>query len=149
MEELENSRPKKKIIDYLDSLSSATSTANNSTDVDIRFLWQPIEIVKDKNDSVKGISLERTELQGSPFRQIAVGTGEKQIFPCDLVITSLGYLNSPLEKLPFDRTQLVVPNHKGKVTADLHTGLTGVYVSGWLKRGAQVIHSFILISFQI
>jgi ferredoxin--NADP+ reductase len=54
----------------------------------------------------------------------------------DLVFRSVGYRGVPIEGLPFHERWGVIPNEGGRVT-DPDTGepLTGMYVSGWIKRG--------------
>ena len=44
----------------------------------------------------------------------------------------------PLDGVPFDQTKGVLPNERGRVELDERTR-TGLYVSGWLKRGANGI----------
>jgi adrenodoxin-NADP+ reductase len=62
--------------------------------------------------------------------QTAVGTGEHETIPADLVLKSIGYRSLPMEGAPFDATRGIIPNTLGCV--DGHPGL---FVCGWLKRG--------------
>ncbi|MDH3571418.1 MAG: NADP oxidoreductase, partial [Gemmatimonadota bacterium] len=55
----------------------------------------------------------------------------------ELVFRSVGYRGVPLPGVPFDDRRGVVPNQEGRVI-DPATGepVPGLYVSGWIKRGA-------------
>ncbi|MCA9632449.1 MAG: FAD-dependent oxidoreductase [Myxococcales bacterium] len=70
---------------------------------------------------------------GDDFK--ARGTGELETLETNLVLRSIGYVGTPLEGLPFDERSNVIPNHEGRVMQDGEP-LCGVYVSGWIKRGA-------------
>lgn len=50
----------------------------------------------------------------------------------DLVIFATGQRGEAMEGLPFDEERGVIPNDRGRVT-----GVPGVYVCGWIKRGAK------------
>ncbi len=47
-----------------------------------------------------------------------------------LILTSIGYHGKPVPGLPFDAATGTVPNEAGRVL-----DLSGVYVTGWIKRG--------------
>jgi hypothetical protein len=75
---------------------------------------------------VQAIKLEKTRLEADPARgTVAVGTGEYEEYPVQLVLKSIGYKSLPLPGLPFDNRQGVVPNAAGRV-------LTGALLHGWL-----------------
>lgn len=59
--------------------------------------------------------------------------------PCQMVIKSIGYRSLPLEGLPFDSKRGVAINQSGRVLSSLGAPVTGLYVSGWLRRGATGI----------
>lgn len=50
----------------------------------------------------------------------------------DVVIFATGQRGEAMEGLPFDEERGVIPNDRGRVT-----GAPGVYVCGWIKRGAK------------
>uniref|UniRef100_A0A2P2LFS7 NADPH:adrenodoxin oxidoreductase n=1 Tax=Rhizophora mucronata TaxID=61149 RepID=A0A2P2LFS7_RHIMU len=56
-----------------------------------------------------------------------------------MVLKSIGYKSVPVNGLPFDHKKGIVPNVAGRVlantTGDSATIESGLYVSGWLKRG--------------
>lgn len=65
---------------------------------------------------VQAIRVEKTRLVPDPIRgAVAVGTGEHEEYPVQLVLKSIGYKSLPLEGVPFDSKQGTVPNAAGKV----------------------------------
>lgn len=79
-----------------------------------RFNAAPEEIVGD--DQVAGLRV------GGSAEPIATS----------LILRSTGYLGSPIADVPFDEASGTVPNDRGRVV-----GMTGVYVTGWIKRGPR------------
>ena len=97
-----------------------------------RFYWSPIRL--EGQDRVTTLVLEKNRLEGEPFRQRAVGTGETMTMPCDIIFRSVGYKGVAVRGLPFDEKDGVVPNQKGRITENGQV-LPGLYVAGWIKRG--------------
>ncbi|WP_291425519.1 FAD-dependent oxidoreductase [Deinococcus sp.] len=95
--------------------------------VHLRFLVSPVEILDDGEGNVGGLKVERNRLdeQGN-----AVGTGEYEVLPVQLVLRSVGYKGVALPGVPFDAGRGVIPNEEGRVT-----GRPGEYTAGWIKRG--------------
>mmetsp|Transcript_11114 Transcript_11114/g.25914 ORF Transcript_11114/g.25914 Transcript_11114/m.25914 type:complete len:572 (+) Transcript_11114:108-1823(+) len=136
-------RPKTRIDKLL--RDSAVSETDNPKDeapktVCLRFLLSPTSIEAKDSDGgrVGGVVCERTRLEGGPFKQNSVSTGEIETLPADLVLTSIGYKGMPLEGMKgrdqFDHQQSVVNNLHGKVTGD-----NNLFASGWIKRGPSGI----------
>ena len=96
----------------------------------IRFWLRPIEITGDER--VTGLVLERTRLDENGAFQ---GTGELETLNAQMVLRSVGYQSVPLNGVPFDERNAVVPNAAGRVLGPDGQPLPGEYVSGWLKRG--------------
>ncbi|KAG2424026.1 hypothetical protein HXX76_014850 [Chlamydomonas incerta] len=113
------------------------------------FYRNPVEVVRGGPDgAVTGLKVERTVVQpggggGGGGAPVAVGSGQFEVIPCQLVLKSIGYRGLPLEGVAFDSRRGVVPNVEGRVLQaapdaaaaakpDLDSGL---YVVGWLKRG--------------
>jgi ferredoxin/flavodoxin---NADP+ reductase len=96
----------------------------------IRFWLRPVEITG--TDRVTGVVLERTRLDESGAFQ---GTGELETLDAQLVLRSVGYQSVPLDGVPFDERNAVVPNAAGRVLGPDGRPLPGEYVAGWLKRG--------------
>lgn len=54
--------------------------------------------------------------------------------PAGLIVHAVGYTGSPLPGLPFDSERGIVPNLRGRITAN-GVPMPGQYVTGWIKRG--------------
>jgi NADPH-dependent glutamate synthase beta subunit-like oxidoreductase len=95
----------------------------------LRFFRRPVRLLGEER--VNGVEVERTAVDGDGR---AMGTGELEVLPADLVIRSVGYRGLPLPGLPVDERTGTVPHEGGRVLRD---GLpsTGEYVAGWIKRG--------------
>eukprot|EP00878_Enallax_costatus_P042799 GHUV01050276.1.p1 GENE.GHUV01050276.1~~GHUV01050276.1.p1 ORF type:complete len:172 (+),score=56.42 GHUV01050276.1:291-806(+) len=81
-----------------------------------------------------------TRLVADPERGTkAVGTGEFVEYPVQMVLKSIGYKSLPIDGVPFDSKQGIVPNSAGRVltgvNAQKDSVVPGLYVCGWLKRG--------------
>ena len=106
--------------------------------VALRFQLQPAAVLGEEG-RVTGVRFERTRLEGEPGGYVsAVPTGEHETLPAQLVLKSVGYTGVPLPGVPFDERRGVVPNDRGRVL-DAPGGepLPGLYVAGWIKRGAS------------
>lgn len=102
----------------------------------IRFLVSPVGIL-DGGGRVAGVRIEHNELVVSADGVVSArGTGRTETIDAGLVIRAVGYFGVPLEGLPFDSRRGIVPNREGRVTGDDGQALPGLYVAGWIKRGA-------------
>ncbi len=96
----------------------------------LRFFRRPVRLVGD--DRVTGIEVERTAVDGDGR---AMGTGELEMLPADLVVRSVGYRGTALPGLPLDQgTGTVLHDGVGRVLRDGALS-AGEYVAGWIKRG--------------
>jgi ferredoxin/flavodoxin---NADP+ reductase len=95
----------------------------------LRFRWRPVRLLGP--DRVRALELERTAA-GADGR--AVGTGELEVVPADLVVRSVGYRGTSLPGLPVDERTGTVTHTAGRVLRDGRPS-TGEYVAGWIKRG--------------
>lgn len=93
----------------------------------LRFLVSPIEILDDGQGGISGVKIERNTLDDSGN---AVGTGETEVLPVQMVLRSVGYKGVALPGVPFDERKGIIPNAEGRVE-----GRTGEYTAGWIKRG--------------
>jgi ferredoxin/flavodoxin---NADP+ reductase len=93
----------------------------------LRFLVSPVEILGDGNGHVSGLKVERNKLDENGN---AVGTGEFEVLPVQMVLRSVGYKGVQIEGVPFDERRGVIPNTQGRVD-----GRVGEYTAGWIKRG--------------
>jgi len=102
----------------------------------LRFLVSPTELIAGEDGGVRTMRLEKNELVADGDRTSPRGTGLIEDLPVDLVFRSVGYRGIPIEGLPFHERWGVIPNEAGRVTdAETEQPLTGMYVSGWIKRG--------------
>lgn len=125
-------RAAKRQAKILQDAASNTSTSA-SKECHMRFLLSPVALIGD--DSIDSVRMSRNVLEGEAGNQNAVSTEEVLDIPCGMLLRSIGYRSVPLDDtMPFDRQRHVVPNELGRVN-----GETGLYVSGWLKRGPSGI----------
>ena len=97
----------------------------------LHFLQSPVEILG-ADGRVSGIRMERQELDGTGNVK---GTGEHIDYPVQAAYRAVGYFGSPLAQVPFDPERGVVPHQAGRVLGEEGDHLTGLYATGWIKRG--------------
>jgi len=97
----------------------------------LHFFSAPNEILG-TDGKVSGIRIERTELDGNGG---VVGTGEFREFPVQAVYRAVGYFGSELPEIPFDEKTGVITNAAGRVLDNSGKHISGVYATGWIKRG--------------
>ncbi len=96
----------------------------------LRFFRRPVRLIGEGR--VTGLEVERTAVDGDGR---ALGTGELEVLPADLVVRSVGYRGTPLPGLPVDERSGTVPHDgTGRVLRDGERA-PGEYVAGWIKRG--------------
>ncbi|HEX4254645.1 MAG TPA: hypothetical protein VH089_06135, partial [Streptosporangiaceae bacterium] len=110
--------------------ATTSATTGHSRTLTLRFWLRPVEITGE--DRVTGLTVERTRLDEHGVFQ---GTGELETLDVQMVLRSVGYQSVPLDGVPFDERNAVVPNSEGRVLGPDGEPLPGEYVSGWLKRG--------------
>ncbi|PYF99610.1 ferredoxin--NADP+ reductase [Georgenia satyanarayanai] len=98
--------------------------------IHLHFLHRPVEILG--TDRVEGIRTERTELVGDGTVR---GTGTFVDTPVQAVYRAVGYFSSALDGVAFDDVAGVVPNDEGRVLDEDGEIVTGLYATGWIKRG--------------
>lgn len=101
----------------------------------IRFYRSPTAFAGSEG-RVQEVHTEINAVHGDPPR--AVGTGAHETMPCALALRSIGYVARPLDGVPFDLRRGVVPNEHGRVVLE-SVPVPGLYVCGWLRRGASGI----------
>ncbi|KAA1421715.1 4Fe-4S dicluster domain-containing protein [Nocardioides humilatus] len=108
--------------EILAELAARTPTPGRRRIV-LRFHSAPVRLVGDA--SVEGIEVARTEVVDGR----AVLTDDVVRIDAGLVLRAVGYRARPVAGLPFDDERALVPNEAGRVEP-------GLYVGGWIKRGA-------------
>ncbi|NKY56650.1 4Fe-4S binding protein [Nocardia flavorosea] len=100
-----------------------------------KYLASPTEVRG--SGKVEGLEYAHNELVDVDGVLNARATDRTGSYDASLVLRSIGYRGEPVPDLPFDEKRAVVPNEHGRVTGPDGTPLTGVYVSGWIKRGPR------------
>lgn len=90
--------------------------------IEFAFYSQPAALIG--TDTVEAIEVERTEL----VKGRAVGTGETETLPADMVVSCIGYRTNPIPGVPFDTRAGRFANDDGRI-------LPGLYCVGWARRG--------------
>jgi len=103
----------------------------------IRFLVSPVELRADEAGRVAGMRLVKNSLRCSEDGSLRpLPTDVHEDLDVDLVFRSVGYRGVAIPGLPFHDVWGLVPNEQGRVIdPDTETPLTGIYVTGWIKRG--------------
>ena len=87
------------------------------------FFAMPVAI--EGEGKVERLIVERTELTAD-LR--SVGTGERYVIPCGLIVSCIGYKTPPIEGVPYEHGRGRFANSEG-VIGD------GLYAVGWARRG--------------
>jgi ferredoxin--NADP+ reductase len=93
-----------------------------------KFHHSPVALSGDTH--VTGVQVQTHEGSGSP------GSGSPGTIDCRLLLRAIGYRGSALPGLPFDMQLGVISNVAGRVM-DGSVPRTGVYVTGWIRRGPR------------
>jgi ferredoxin--NADP+ reductase len=96
--------------------------AEKPVEIEFVFLSAPKALIG--TGKVEAIEVEKTRLEHGQ----AVGTGEIERLPADLVISCIGYRTSPIPDVPFDERAGRFANDEGRI-------LPGLYCVGWARRG--------------
>ncbi|WP_336788710.1 FAD-dependent oxidoreductase [Gordonia malaquae] len=96
----------------------------------LHFFENPVEVLGEEG-KVVGLRTERTELDGTGNVK---PTGAIREWDVTAIYRAVGYLSDNLPGLPFDSQAGVIPNEAGRVFDD-GAHLTGLYTTGWIKRG--------------
>ena len=116
---------------------AAQQPSHKPKQLTIRFLVSPVEILGDENGRVRGVRIVKNELHRDDKGTMRPrATGRFETIEAGLVLRSVGYKGVSLAGLPFLDDRGVIPNDNGRVIdREGRQDLTGVYVSGWIKRG--------------
>lgn len=97
----------------------------------LHFWHKPQEILG-TDGNVTGIRFERTAQAGAGAIS---NTGEFREFEVQAVYRAIGYFGSELPGIPFDEKYGVIKNDGGRVVDEHGKRVTGIYATGWIKRG--------------
>jgi ferredoxin--NADP+ reductase len=126
------------VIDRVFTQWRAREVGEASRRLHLHFFAAPQEVLADADGNVAGFRYERTEPDGEGGVR---GTGEFREVPIQALYRAVGYFGSPLDGIPFDEKQGVIPNREGQVLnpstgpGQAETLMHGVYATGWIKRG--------------
>jgi adrenodoxin-NADP+ reductase len=106
------------------------------------FLHSPDAFIDhDDNAGVVGaLRLRPNALIGPPGHRHVVTaptSGMLPLLPAQLAVFSTGNIGAPIAGLPFDEKSGTVPNERGAVLCGAGGDTAGLFVAGWLKRGAR------------
>jgi NADPH-dependent glutamate synthase beta subunit-like oxidoreductase len=102
---------------------AADDSAPKDIAIEFDFFAMPIAIEGD--GKVERIIVERTTLDAD-LR--SVGTGERYVIPCGLVVACIGYQTPPIDGVPYEHGRGRFANVDGRI-------LPGMYCVGWARRG--------------
>ena len=100
--------------------------------IELLFSTSPVRIEGEAR--VERLVVGANRLEAGARGVQAVPTGQEATLPVGLVFRSVGYRALPVAGVPFDERRAVIPNERGRVTAD-GAAVPGSYVAGWIKRG--------------
>ncbi|NIR44662.1 MAG: FAD-dependent oxidoreductase [Gemmatimonadetes bacterium] len=123
-------------LEILESFVGREPTGKPKT-LTLRFLVSPVEIYDDGKGGVGGMKLVHNELYESEDGSLRPRpTDVFEDLDVDMVFRSVGYRGVPVAGVPFHERWGIIPNVQGRVIDPESDGpLTGLYVSGWIKRG--------------
>ena len=133
--EMEGDRTARRNIETLQDLADRGPTGKPKQII-FHFLRSPTEITGEAG-AVSAMTTEKNALQETESGYIACrGIGTFTEYDVGLVFRSIGYRGVPIPGVPFYDRWGIIPNEKGRVTAD-HGGaiVPGEYTVGWAKRG--------------
>ncbi|WP_107655865.1 FAD-dependent oxidoreductase [Nocardia suismassiliense] len=114
---------------------AATPTGSGSRRIEFRYLLSPVAYYG--HGQVERVKFVHNEIRLVDGAHVAEPTGRTGSIETSLVLRSVGYRAQPIRDLPFDTRRAVVPNEQGRVIDSNRQPLRGLYVTGWVKRGAQ------------
>ena len=110
-------------------------TADGNRRIVFRFLVSPVEIGGDGH--VESLTCVRNAYAPGTERIAVTPTDERFELTTGVVLRAIGYRGVPVMDLPFDEVKGVVPNADGRVQAAADGDvMPGLFVTGWIKRGA-------------
>ncbi|RPA57169.1 ferredoxin [Gordonia oryzae] len=120
---------------------SGRPTTPGNRRIVFRFMASPRSINGSGDEAtggVQSVTCARNVYADATGANVAITpTEDHDDIDAGLVLRAIGYRGVPITDLPFDEGHGVVPNTEGRVTAGVDGEvIPGVYVAGWIKRGA-------------
>lgn len=128
---LSRSKSLRMVVDVLSDWAMRDPKPGPHRRIHLHFLENPVEILG-ADSAVVGLRTERQELVGDGT---VSGTGEFTDWDVQAVYRAVGYRSEAIEDLPFDTRRFVLPNDGGRLLDLDGQPLTGLYATGWVKRG--------------
>ncbi|MBD0862206.1 4Fe-4S binding protein [Gordonia sp. zg691] len=102
----------------------------------LAFYASPLEVVAGQDGRARGLIVGRNRptTDAAGFATGIEPTGDTSSIDAGTVLTSVGYRGVAVPGLPFDDARGVIPHREGRVMSGTDP-VTGVYVTGWIKRG--------------
>ena len=97
----------------------------------LHFWHKPVAILGE-DGKVAGMKFERTQDAGAGAIS---DTGVMVNYPLQAVYRAIGYFGSAIPGVPFDDNYGVIKNDGGRVVDEHGKRVTGLYATGWIKRG--------------
>jgi ferredoxin/flavodoxin---NADP+ reductase len=97
----------------------------------LHFWHKPVAILGE-DGKVAGMKFERTQDAGAGA---IADTGVMVNYPLQAVYRAIGYFGSEIPGVPFDDKYGVIKNDGGRVVDEHGKRVTGLYATGWIKRG--------------
>ncbi len=128
-------RATQKKVEILQSYAARPPSGKNRKLI-IRFLVSPVELVGDAAGQITNMRLVRNELYATETGTLSARpTNQHEDLPVGMVFRSVGYRGVPVPGVPFNDRWGVILNQKGRVVDVGGQPVTGLYASGWIKRG--------------
>ncbi len=128
-------RATQKKVDILQSYA-ARPPSGKSRKLIIRFLVSPVELVGDAAGKITNMRLVKNELYATDSGTLSARpTNQYEDLSVGMVFRSVGYRGVPVPGVPFNDRWGVILNQKGRVVDAGGQPVTGLYASGWIKRG--------------
>ena len=128
---LSRSKSLRMVVDVLSDWAMRDARPGPHRRIHLHFLENPVEILG-ADGAVTGLRTERQELVGDGTVR---GIGEFTQWDVQAVYRAVGYRSEAIEDLPFDTRRFVLPNDGGRLLDLDGRPLTGLYATGWVKRG--------------
>ena len=133
--ELEGDRAAQRNLETLRGLAERGATGKPKQII-FHFLRSPTAI-SGAEGAISAITTEKNALYATETGYLSCrGTGAYKEFDVGLVFRSIGYKGVPIPGVPFYDRWGIIPNEKGRVTAEYGGAVVpGEYAVGWAKRG--------------